>query len=197
MRLFISGVSGIGKTTLAQRVSQEYDIPFIVGSTKMIWHKYGIKSHKEIISMCINQPKIGYQFQMEIIDYRLEMMQTHKEFVTDRSPVDNVVYMLTQMGHTLTEDEFYSYLEKAKIAYNNFEDVKHLHLAANYNTLNSLAIEDDNMRISSRYFQLTINSVFEMVIKGNWLDIRQKDLQYIDTWDWSTRMTAVQQLLTK
>ena len=197
MKLFISGISGIGKTTLANSISKEHNIPFVVGSTKLIWSKYGIKQHGDIISMCNNQPKIGLKFQNEVLDYRLEMMHQHKDFVTDRSPIDNVVYTLTQLSHIIKEDELKSYIDKCAIAY-NFEDVKHLHLSGGFATLRNTPLENDNMRITSMYYQLMINEIFEMVIKGNWLNIDMyKCFREINSWDMNTRMNAAKELIEK
>lgn len=197
MKLFISGISGIGKTTLANSISKEFDIPFVIGSTKLLWNKYGIKNHNEIISMCNNQPKIGLKFQNEVLDYRLEMMNQHKDFVTDRSPIDNVVYTLTQLSHIITEDEFKIYLDKCSIAY-NFEDVRHLHLSGGYSTLKDTPLENDNMRVTSQYYQLMVNSIFDMVIKGNWLNIDYYEkFREVRTWDMNTRMKTAGELILK
>lgn len=196
MRLFISGISGIGKTTLAKTIAQEYDIPFIIGSTKLIWEKYGIKSHNDIISMCNNQPKYGLKFQKEVLDYRLEMINSHDVFVSDRSPVDNIVYVLTQLSHKVEEEEIRSYVEKCKIVY-NIENVRHIHLSGGIKTISNTPLENDNMRITNQYYQLMVNSIFDMVINDNWLLIPKDNFRNIDTWDMSTRMLAAKELISK
>ena len=196
MRLFISGISGIGKTTLAKTIAQEYDIPFIIGSTKLIWGRYGIKSHNDIISMCNNQPKYGLKFQKEVLDYRLEMINSHDVFVSDRSPVDNIVYVLTQLSHKVEEEEIRSYVEKCKIVY-NIENVRHIHLSGGIKTISNTPLENDNMRITNQYYQLMVNSIFDMVINDNWLLIPKDNFRNIDTWDMSTRMLAAKELISK
>jgi len=37
MKIFLSGCSGTGKTTLANYISARFNIPFIEGSSKPLW----------------------------------------------------------------------------------------------------------------------------------------------------------------
>ena len=69
MKIFISGVSGVGKTTMAKQISKDYKIPFIEGSSKVLWDKYNIKSHIELIKKTYLEPQFGLDFQNELLDY--------------------------------------------------------------------------------------------------------------------------------
>ena len=62
MKIFISGVSGVGKTTMAKQISKDYKIPFIEGSSKVLWDKYNIKSHIELIKKTYLEPQFGLDF---------------------------------------------------------------------------------------------------------------------------------------
>ncbi len=197
MKVFISGISGIGKTTLAETISKKHeDMPFIIGSTKILWEKYNITSHKDIIKMCNEDPTLGMAFQMEVLDYRMEMANTHKNFISDRSPVDNIVYTLTQLSHKVSDELMLEYINKAKIIYQK-PDVRHIHLGANYHTIRTKGIEDDNMRITNQYYQFMINNIFSMVLHDDWLDIPRKtqNMRVVNTWDMDVRIDAVEELM--
>jgi len=46
-RIMITGASGVGKTTLASHISEQYDLPFVTSSAKAIWPRFGFKNHQE------------------------------------------------------------------------------------------------------------------------------------------------------
>ena len=52
MKIFLSGPSGIGKTTMAKHIAKLYGIKFVEGSSKVLWGDFGIKSHLDLIQKC-------------------------------------------------------------------------------------------------------------------------------------------------
>lgn len=190
-RVFISGPSGSGKTTLAQYISARYRIPFIEGSTKPLWEKHGIKSHPHLINRTISTPKWGLEFQNEVLDYRNQRLSGLTSFVTDRSPVDNLVYFLLQCSHLVDDD----YIEDYKSMCNNSFGNGYNHII----TLeNGLELEDDGFRVNNLHYQRLTQSVFDMVIRDNylWLDDENRfNVRHIEIWDWEARVEIVDKIL--
>lgn len=111
MRILICGPSGVGKTTLAKCISVEYKLEFVSTSSKALWKTYGIVDHEAIIKMGINNPMRAYKFQMDLLDIREKLME-RDNFVTDRSPVDNLVYYLMQVAPFVDEKLTVEYIDR-------------------------------------------------------------------------------------
>lgn len=162
-RIFISGPSGTGKTTLANILSDYYELgKFISGSSKTLWDKYGIKKHQDIILRTHMDPHWGYEFQNELLDYRLKLFEANKDFniITDRSPLDNVIYFTLQNSpfeSTLSSDAYYLK------AYSSFK--KGDWLIFRYYTSEVISkahgIENDGHRITNPFYQLAVQNLME------------------------------------
>lgn len=182
-KIFICGTSGIGKTTLAQNISKLYDIPFIEGSSTVIWKEYNIRNHKELLMMGIQDPEAGLQFQLDLIRVREEKVRGIKDFVTDRSVIDNMVYFLYQNAPYLRDIDVYDYMIKCRESFNRIID-NHLGHNDNYDTkliyLTRDFYEDDRMpivpsdgkRIENTYYQDMMDKIFDHVIKNMHLGLR-------------------------
>lgn len=161
MRIFICGASGAGKSTLAKRLSEELNIPFVDGSSKVLWEKYGITNHLGLITKSTLDPIFGLEFQEELLRHRNQVTQGVTNFVTDRTPIDNWVYFLLQMLPYTTDDQVIHYKEtcKASIRPTDF----YILLKRPEDT----PLEDDHMRIPNRLYQSFVSELFEGIIVGN------------------------------
>ncbi len=110
MKLAFSGPSGLGKTTLCKFVTETMDVPWISVSAGDLFtegdkggleEKFGYKGqgYKAVINLSAINPEFGAAFQKTLLKRRAELIRTTPNFVIDRSPIDNVVYMLSQNGH--------------------------------------------------------------------------------------------------
>jgi ABC-type oligopeptide transport system ATPase subunit len=190
-QIFITGTSGIGKTTLAKYISQRYRIPFVEGSSKVLWDKYHIKTHKELMDMAIKDPKLSLQFQIDLLEIRMQNMINNENLVSDRSFVDNFVYFLLQNSTGIPQEETEHYLglcrEYAKLC----KDPKYIYLSHNLIDKDKFIIENDGKRIDNPFFQNHIvGPIFDDVLKNDLLDLKlhNKNFKIIRYFDWETRV---------
>lgn len=189
MQILLSGISGIGKTTMAKHISELYGIPFIDGSSKVLWDKLGIVSHNDLIDRCNRDPKFAIDFQFRLLEYRRELMQKNSSFVTDRSPLDNLVYFLLQVSFNTNQLQTADYIRECQMSYPT--QYIHLHFGYSYKMAAENDLEHDSARITNAYYQLMVNNLFNMCIEKDYLEIRSFDK--IETWDWEKRVIWVNQ----
>ena len=188
LRIAMAGPSGVGKTTLAEWISKEYGIPFITTSTKPLWEKHNINSHQELITRTILNPQWGLDFQYELLDIRRKIIEENEQFVTDRSPIDNLVYFLMQNAPFLGEEPIESYIQMCADALAKLTGL----IQIPFDTY--IPLENDGKRIANKYYQMSTNSQFHLAAqliepclppKG---DLRVTSLRM---WDWEQRQQAV------
>ena len=193
MKILLSGVSGIGKTTMAQILSEKYKIPFIIGSSKVLWRKYHIDSHRMLIDRCNSSNQFALDFQYELLEYRKNEMAKNDRFVTDRGPLDNLVYFLLQLSHNVSQFETAKYIEAcidslpehALQIYFKFDPVI-------LKSMNHL--ENDGARITNNYYQMMVAAVFNMVLHQDYLKSRVYE---IDMWDMQQRITTIEHIINQ
>lgn len=166
-QVVFSGGQGCGKTVLAHYVSKQLGIPYIGVETR----KYmpdGIKSHLDVIKLSVNDPQKAIDFQTKLIEDRAELFEKwkYKSYVSDRAVVDSFVYYLMH-------NSMFDTLEHTDYLYNltvkSIENVGLTYIFRN----DHLVVEDDNVRITSPYYQraygVLLNSVFgEMFARLNY-----------------------------
>ena len=198
-QIFITGTSGIGKTTLAKYISQRYRIPFCEGSSKVLWEKYNIKTHKELIDMAVKDPKLSLQFQIELLEIRRDIIINNKSFVSDRSFVDNFVYFLLQNSTGIPQEETDHYLGLCREYSKLCKDPKYIYLSHNLIDKGKFIIENDGKRIDNPYFQNNVvGPIFDEVLKRDLLDLKlhNKNFKIIRYFDWETRIHTAEEFIT-
>lgn len=189
-RIFISGPSGSGKTTLAKYIAARYQIPFIEGSTKPLWQKHGIENHLQLIMKTCEDVKWGLSFQDEVLEYRREKLEGIDQFVTDRSPLDNLVYFMLQCAHYVDDSYIEDYVSKCNYNYGNNTFVQ---LVLNC----APVIEDDGFRVNNKHYQMMTEAIFNNLLDKNYLYLKGNDyatLRTIDVWDWENRVDIVDRI---
>lgn len=161
MRIFICGASGAGKSSLAKVLADSLRIPFIDGSSKVLWDNYGITSHLDLIKKCTLDPAFGLSFQEELVKLRISSTKDLVSFVTDRTPIDNWLYFLLQMMPYTTDAQLHHYKEICQSAI----------LPGDFYVLlkrpPGVIIEDDKMRITNHLYQEFVSELFEGILFGN------------------------------
>lgn len=185
LRFAFTGPSGSGKTTLAKFLEKETGVEFIPNSAGLIFseedkallkEKYGYEGtgHKNVINLSNINPDFGWDFQMAILKARLSIIYSKTSFILDRSPIDNIVYMLLQTGHNQPENKIGEFIQLAKKATLCLTHVAHI------NPLEH--VEDNNSRVPNLYYQQMVNSVFEHVISkyGIYMNVKVLKVNYTD-----------------
>lgn len=186
--IMLCGPSGTGKTTLAQWIAKKYDLKFIPTSSKVLWKKYGIADHAHLIRKSIGSPMWGYKFQEELLDYREDVMAKNFNYITDRSPIDNMVYFLLQVTPHISYKLTENYIDRCKslIDRNNHNEWL-FHLPFNKEVIK---LEDDKARIINPIYQECTQLYFDYCIAQ--ID---KTIIKLDTWDFEKKIKIVQSYL--
>jgi len=187
MKIFISGVSGTGKTTLAKYISQRFRIPFVEGSSKVLWEKHKIDCHLDIVRRSILTPKWGIEFQEELLAYRKELIVGLDSFVTDRSPLDNMVYFLLQNAPYVNTDDTEVYFNDCIETYPDY----YTQIFLDFNSEDNMIWERDGIRIDNIPYQDMVNTIFMYIINTRPI----QNVKLINQWNWDRRVNIVEDLI--
>lgn len=156
-----AGPSGIGKTTLAKWVSEEFNIPFVSGS---YYDMPGIdqKDHKSILKV---DPKEQYEKDFQVLCYRQKIISKQELesncFVTDRSFIDNMTYFWYKQDTNQPECELENFFEICRELTLRYCDII-IFLNLELETYQDWKMEDDNKRITNRYYQIHISNLMRL-----------------------------------
>ena len=168
MKLAFTGSSGSGKTTLVHYVKESYNLKWLNGSSGDIKNEdqqtflkaRGMNvgnGHAEIIRAGHENPVVGVFNQDFILQARLDLIKSNDNFVTDRSPIDNIVYYIMQCGPYVTEKDTAEFIDKAL---QGLQELTHLI----YIPAMLPQIEDNGSRIANTHYQSAVDAVFKMVL---------------------------------
>lgn len=192
MKIIISGPSGSGKTTLAEYISKRYMIPFVTTSAKTLWKKYDIKSHKGLITKCTHDLDFGIKFQEELLNMRAEIDAKSMTYVSDRGPIDNMVYFLMQLSPYLDDETIENYMWRCRDLVHAMGFYKQIVIDIGSPEGLPEVIPHDGFRISSKYYQCMSNRIFRYIVEEDWLSV--PSIVTISKWDWDTRVNIVDNL---
>ena len=193
LKIAMSGPSGVGKTTLSEWVSKEFGIPFITTSTKPLWEKHGIINHEMLIQRTILNPQWGLDFQYELLDIRKKIIEDNEQFVTDRSPIDNLAYFIMQNTPYLGEEATQSYIELCATALSKMDGLIQIPFGPH------IVLENDGKRVANKYYQMSVNQQFYLssaLISENLPPKGPLRVMSLQMWDIEERKKAVTAFIT-
>ena len=206
MRILISGASGTGKTTLSKFISQEYGIPFINTSAKELWPRYGITSHNQLINRCHIDPHFAISFQFELLELRTSKLEGLNSYVSDRGPMDNLVYFLTQVSHNTDSYTTARYIQQCNESQLKLCDQQILLLYGKLPALEgfidtnqldlSLKVENDGNRVNNVFYQKYIESIFKYVWQSELINLKHSNVFPTDVWGFEQRQMIIRQWLS-
>lgn len=201
MKVAFSGTSGSGKTTLVKFVAERLNIPHISGSAGDLYTKQDRdflrssylyetgKGHADVIIASAVDSGFGAANQRIILQRRIQLIGDNPKFVTDRSPADNLVYFLNQVGFhkEIKDKDCRVFLDFVQQAWQMLDYVIYV------KAVQPNGVEDNGSRVSNWYYQQSIDAQFEF-----WIDYLQRytrgdkpNVLVLDYWDLDRRKEEV------
>lgn len=212
MKVAFSGSSGSGKTTLVNYVAKEFNLRHISGSSGDLlndadkeylstFHGYsGGYGHLGVIQKSSIDVNYGVDNQTLIMRRRAELIANNDNFVTDRSPLDNLTYFISQVGfHPSVND--YVISQFAHDCLISFYGLTHLIFVR---AVQPDSVENNGSRIHNKWYQRSSDAQFDYWLRNYFMkeklsyhgEILQKPkILGIDFWDLEKRKELVKHFL--
>lgn len=189
-RIALIGASGVGKTTLAKRISSAFQLYYINTSSSILWEQFGFSSHEDVHVSAFENPKKLWDLQEKIIDLRTAHFQFKSSFVTDRSPIDQCAYFLNyfQLSNPIDKFSFINRLSNQCRYIDAFIYIKFV---------NEQIDPGNGKRIVDPLYQLQVDALMNMVIEKDLLNISDKPMLILDKWDLDYRIEKVFNFLSE
>lgn len=204
MKIALCGPSGSGKTTLAKFLETHLGLEFLAGSsfskllsdsqkTKLRDMGYKETGHREVIQLSHSNPHFGRFFQNSVLYQRAELLRNNSDFITDRSPVDNLVYYLMQVAPTEVDPT--KVVEFIESCLNSMDSLTHLVFVQV--APNQLSIETNGSRVDNLHFQRMVNAIFDHVLAQYIMPNFAGPILVLRTWDWEVRVKEATEFFSK
>lgn len=199
-KIAFSGSSGSGKTTLVLFVAEMLKLQHISGSAgdvknegdKMLIDEafqYPGGGHVGVIRYSALNPEYGLINQKLLQMRRAELIFNNDNFVTDRSPADNLTYFINQVGYhpMITDQIAEAFMADCLKAWEGLTHVIYV------KAVQPQAVENNGSRVANRYYQRAVDAQFEYWIKEYFQkkSMDGPEVMIIDYWDLETRKAEV------
>lgn len=205
MKVAMSGSSGSGKTTLVTFVAEKMGLTHISGSAgdvkkegdkHILDEVYGYPGggHVGVIRFSALNPEYGIMNQKLLQLRRSELIHQNDNFITDRSPADNLTYMVNQVGyHPMVTDTMVD--EFAKDCLKAWEELTHV---VYVKAVQPAAVEVNGSRVANRWYQKAVDAQFENWIQNYFIknSLDGPKVLIIDFWDLEQRKDLVTKFLS-
>lgn len=171
LRVNFTGVSGVGKTTLAKWVSEEFGIPFVSGSYSDLIPDTKDMPHQDMINQ---DPQKVYMQDTQVLNLRNKKFQEYPFFVSDRSYLDSAAYMINKLSHRIKECDTESFLELCR-ALSGVQITHLIFIPFTEEYLKGWEMEDNHKRILNRYYQWEVSSIMTDILYDLW-EFKLKDM---------------------
>lgn len=145
-KIAIIGSQGSGKSTIAKRLSKKLNIPLITE----IARKY---DRNELLKTTSERYKI---IQKELLEQQIKIESQYKEFISDRSTLDNLSYWINNCANRASPHENNQYINNA-IA--NSKNYSHLFLL-----IPEFYPQDDEFRSTDIIYQMRIDAIIQSTL---------------------------------
>lgn len=164
LRINFTGVSGIGKTTLAKWVADEFKIPFLSGSYSDLVPSTKEMPHQNMITQDVNTV---YAQDMQVLNLRNKLFQQHPQYVSDRSYLDSAAYLINKLSHRIKECDTESFLEICH-ALTGVQITHLIFMPFTYDYVKRWEMEDNNKRVLNRYYQWEVSTIMYHILYEFW-----------------------------
>lgn len=200
MKVAFTGSSGSGKTTLVTFVAEQMGLTHISGSAGDVKKegdklmvdemlKYPGGGHVGVIRYSALNPEYAITNQKLLQMRRRELIMENDNFVTDRSPIDNLTYMVNQVAyHPMVSNELVQ--EFANDCLKAWEELTHVIYVK---AVQPGAVEINGSRVGNNWYQKAIDAQFEYWLKNFFLkhSIAGPEVLILDYWDLDKRKEDV------
>lgn len=204
-KIAFSGSSGSGKTTLVTWLAEQTGLQHISGSAgdvkqeidKMIIDEalgYPGGGHVGVIRYSALNPEYGLLNQQLLQVRRHQLIQANTNFITDRSPADNLTYMINQVGYhpMVTNEICEAFFKKCVEAWDELTHVIYV------KAVQPIAIEVNGSRVSNNWYQKSIDAQFEYWIgRLQEASLSGPEFIMIDYWDLDQRKDEILKFINK
>lgn len=154
-KIMFTGVSGVGKTTIAKEVSEWMDIPFISGSYSDLVPETKDMPHSSMIQQ---DADTVFRQDMQVLNLRNKSFKVYDSFVTDRSYFDSAAYFINKLSHRIPECDLDHAVGLCKMLLS--QQCTHLiFIPFSATFFNEWVTEDNNKRILSKYYQFQVSQI--------------------------------------
>lgn len=136
MKIFFTGASGVGKSTLVERLQKLYPHLFRPQNfTRPMHSALGFPTNSDITN----------EVQFATTAFMTYQIITHDDIIYDRCTVDSLVY--TQLAKNITDEQYKYHLESFKSIFENLEDAYYFYIPIEFE------LEEDGIRSKDIEFQ--------------------------------------------
>lgn len=155
LRIMFTGVSGVGKTTIAKEVSEMLGIPFVSGSYSDLVPETKDMTHANMIQQ---DAKTVFMQDMKVLNMRNKVFRENDNFVTDRSYFDSAAYFINKLSHRLPECEIEHAVNLCKMLLSQ-QCTHMIFIPFSCSFFNNWVTEDNGKRVLSKYYQYQVSQV--------------------------------------
>lgn len=163
-KINLTGVSGVGKTTLAKWISESFNIPFLSGSYSDLVPKTKDMPHSNMITQ---DAKTVYEQDFQVLNLRNKLFSSHDNYVSDRSYLDSAAYLINKLSHRIKECDTENFLEICRVL--AVKQITHLiFIPFTEYYLKNWEMEDNHKRVLNRYYQWEISEIMFSILYRLW-----------------------------
>lgn len=159
-RINLTGPSGMGKTTLAKWISEEYEIPFISGSYSDLIPETAAMPHRDMISQ---DAKLIQEQDTKVLNLRKKAFDKLVTLVSDRSYLDSAAYFINKLSHRISQCEVEHFIEICRELTLTQCD-KIIFIPADTPHLKNWTMENNNKRSTNLYFHIEVSLIIHWLI---------------------------------
>lgn len=175
-RIMLAGPSGIGKTTFANIIARDYELEFQSGSMRTLMPDMKEVSHADMLK---EDKTVQYKKDFQLLNLRNKKFENMENYVTDRSYLDSAAYFIFKQSNSQPQCEIDYFLDLCKMLLCKQCDKLILFDFPTY-MIKDWVIEDDNKRITNKYFQHMISGIMIQVLNIWGANIREEIFKYMD-----------------
>lgn len=182
-KIAFSGASGIGKTTLANWLSSKLNLPFVSSSMSDLLPETKGINQSELVA------NPNFDNEVLLLNKRHSLYNSYMDgFVTDRSYLDSMAYLLIKLSHKLDSKDVRAFMQICREYL--IRDFTHL-ILLDYSgeALSTWNLEDNKKRVTNPYFQFMVGSAMRNILVNFYED--GQEYKVVSWWLSSNKVISI------